>query len=211
MPSLTVENYVKAIYQICPEQESTPPATGQMAAALGVLPGTVTSMLKTLSESSLATYTPYEGVSLTPAGNAPGAARPAAASVDRAVSIAHARFELGRGPRRGRAHGTCGQRFAGGSHRTVSWAFPRSIRTATRSRGRMARLRRRSRLSATLAELQRRGAVSVDACERINRRNSCDTFRIRSSAGNARSVVANRPGSGVVSVEVEGQCHVAGP
>jgi len=30
----------------------------------------VTSMLKTLSESGLATYTPYEGVRLTPAGNA---------------------------------------------------------------------------------------------------------------------------------------------
>ena len=30
----------------------------------------MTSMLKTLSESNLATYTPYEGVRLTPAGNA---------------------------------------------------------------------------------------------------------------------------------------------
>ena len=45
-------------------------ATGQIAAALGVLPGTVTSMLKTLDESNLATYTPYEGVRLTPAGRA---------------------------------------------------------------------------------------------------------------------------------------------
>jgi DtxR family transcriptional regulator, Mn-dependent transcriptional regulator len=67
--SLTVENYVKAIYQIAAQQKE-PAATGQVAAALGVLPGTVTSMLKTLSESSLATYMPYEGVSLTPAGNA---------------------------------------------------------------------------------------------------------------------------------------------
>ena len=68
MPSLTVENYVKAIYQICLEQEGKPAATGQLAAALRVSPGTVTSMLKTLSESSLATYTPYEGVALTDAG-----------------------------------------------------------------------------------------------------------------------------------------------
>jgi DtxR family Mn-dependent transcriptional regulator len=68
MPSLTVENYVKAIYVICSERGDGAAATGQIAAALGVLPGTVTSMLKTLSESNLATYTPYEGVLLTPAG-----------------------------------------------------------------------------------------------------------------------------------------------
>lgn len=70
MPSLTVENYVKAIFTICSAQKGEPAATGQLAAALGVSPGTVTSMLKTLSESNLATYTPYEGVRLTPAGNA---------------------------------------------------------------------------------------------------------------------------------------------
>jgi DtxR family Mn-dependent transcriptional regulator len=70
VPSLTVENYVKAIYQICSEQQIDAAATGQIAASLGVLPGTVTSMLKTPSESNLATYTPYAGVSLTQAGNA---------------------------------------------------------------------------------------------------------------------------------------------
>ena len=70
MPSLTVENYVKTIFQICAEADEQPAATGRLAAALGVSPGTVTSMLKTLSESNLATYTPYEGVRLTPAGNA---------------------------------------------------------------------------------------------------------------------------------------------
>jgi len=67
MASLTVENYVKAIYQLAP-QSGAAVATGQIATALGVLPGTVTSMLKTLDESSLATYTPYEGVRLTPSG-----------------------------------------------------------------------------------------------------------------------------------------------
>jgi DtxR family Mn-dependent transcriptional regulator len=67
--SLTVENYVKAIYSAC-GASGQPAQTGQLAAALGVSPGTVTSMLKTLSESGLATYTPYEGVSLTTAGNA---------------------------------------------------------------------------------------------------------------------------------------------
>ncbi len=69
MPSLTVENYVKTIFQIC-AASGEPAATGQLAAALSVSPGTVTSMLKTLSESSLATYTPYEGVRLTAAGTA---------------------------------------------------------------------------------------------------------------------------------------------
>jgi DtxR family Mn-dependent transcriptional regulator len=70
LPSLTVENYVKAIYQLCAGQDDEPAATGQLAAALGVSPGTVTSMLKTLSESNLAEYTPHRGAKLTPAGNA---------------------------------------------------------------------------------------------------------------------------------------------
>ncbi len=70
MPSLTVENYVKTIFQICARTGGQSAATGQVAAALAVSPGTVTSMLKTLSESNLATYTPYEGVRLTPAGDA---------------------------------------------------------------------------------------------------------------------------------------------
>jgi DtxR family Mn-dependent transcriptional regulator len=70
VPSLTVENYVKTIFQICFAQSGRPAATGQIAATLNVSPGTVTSMLKTLSESRLATYTPYEGVRLTPAGSA---------------------------------------------------------------------------------------------------------------------------------------------
>jgi DtxR family Mn-dependent transcriptional regulator len=67
MPSLTVENYVKTIYQLAPGEKAAV-ATGQIADALGVLPGTVTSMLKTLDDSHLATYTPYEGVRLTAAG-----------------------------------------------------------------------------------------------------------------------------------------------
>ena len=64
LPSLTVENYIKAIFQICLTGEGQA-ATGQLAHALGVSPGTVTSMLKTLSEGNLVTYTPYEGVRLT--------------------------------------------------------------------------------------------------------------------------------------------------
>lgn len=70
MPSLTVENYVKTIYLLSQQGGVVEVATGHIAAALGVLPGTVTSMLKTLDESNLATYTPYEGVRLTAAGRA---------------------------------------------------------------------------------------------------------------------------------------------
>ena len=70
MPSLTIENYVKTIYEICSRQQDNPAATGQLAKALGVLPGTVTSMMKTLSASELVSYQPYEGVKLTPSGNA---------------------------------------------------------------------------------------------------------------------------------------------
>jgi DtxR family Mn-dependent transcriptional regulator len=68
MPSLTVENYVKTIFQIAGNQEGRPATTGQIAAALGVAPGTVTSMLKTLDAARLATHRPYEGAALTRAG-----------------------------------------------------------------------------------------------------------------------------------------------
>lgn len=68
MASLTIENYVKAIYLLSAGQEGRPAATGKLADALRVSPGTVTSMLKTLSESGLAEYVPYEGARLTEAG-----------------------------------------------------------------------------------------------------------------------------------------------
>jgi DtxR family Mn-dependent transcriptional regulator len=67
---LTVENYVKTIALIAgrDHQQGERVGTGELAAALNVSPGTVTGMLKTLSEASLATYTPYEGAKLTPSG-----------------------------------------------------------------------------------------------------------------------------------------------
>jgi DtxR family Mn-dependent transcriptional regulator len=55
---------------VCARSDNRPAATGELAAALGVSPGSVTSMLKTLAESGLATYTPYEGVRLTESGHA---------------------------------------------------------------------------------------------------------------------------------------------
>lgn len=68
MPSLTIENYVKTIYLLCDGDLAQSAATGKVAAALAVSPGTVTSMLKTLKETGLAEYMPYEGVRLTDAG-----------------------------------------------------------------------------------------------------------------------------------------------
>jgi DtxR family transcriptional regulator, Mn-dependent transcriptional regulator len=66
--SLTVENYAKTIYQLTASQDGRPASTGQIATTLGVSPGTVTSMLKTLDAARLATHRPYEGVALTRAG-----------------------------------------------------------------------------------------------------------------------------------------------
>ena len=69
LPSSTVENYLKAILQA---QNALAPAAlvpmGQLAAALGVVPGTATTMVKTLAESGLVRYEPYAGVRLTAAG-----------------------------------------------------------------------------------------------------------------------------------------------
>ncbi len=70
LPSQTVENYLKSIYlaeaALSPDRALVP--MGQLASALGVTPGTATTMVKTLAESGLAHYEPYAGVRLTPAG-----------------------------------------------------------------------------------------------------------------------------------------------
>lgn len=70
MSTLTIENYVKTIYSLVQKNMRQTAATGEIARALNVSPGTVTSMLKTLSDSGLASYTPYEGVQLTDSGRA---------------------------------------------------------------------------------------------------------------------------------------------
>jgi DtxR family Mn-dependent transcriptional regulator len=70
LPSQTVENYLKTIYlaQIAAPDQSALVPMGQLASALGVVPGTATTMMKTLAESGLVRYEPYMGVRLTPAG-----------------------------------------------------------------------------------------------------------------------------------------------
>lgn len=68
MPTSTVEDYLKCILA---EQQRSPGALvtmGQIAAGLGVAPGTVTAMVKTLADSGLLSYEPYSGVLLTDHG-----------------------------------------------------------------------------------------------------------------------------------------------
>src|SRR5438477_6082887 len=70
LPSSTVENYLKTIY-LGSSAPGEPPRLlpmGQLATALGIAPGTATTMVKTLAESGLVHYEPYAGVKLTRAG-----------------------------------------------------------------------------------------------------------------------------------------------
>ena len=70
LASSTVENYLKAIYlgvSSLPASERLLPM-GHLASALGVAPGTATTMVKTLADSGLVEYEPYAGVALTSAG-----------------------------------------------------------------------------------------------------------------------------------------------
>lgn len=70
LASSTVENYLKTIYlgvaALDAPQRLLP--MGQLASALGIAPGTATTMVKTLAESGLVRYEPYSGVALTSAG-----------------------------------------------------------------------------------------------------------------------------------------------
>ena len=66
MPTITVENYLKHLYLLQRGGELV--AMGKLAAAVGVTPGTATSMVKTLHEAGLTHYESRAGVRLTPAG-----------------------------------------------------------------------------------------------------------------------------------------------
>lgn len=68
MPSITVENYVKTLWV---EEQSRPRKLvpmGRLAAAMGVTPGTATTMVKTLEKAGLVRYEPRGGVRLTAGG-----------------------------------------------------------------------------------------------------------------------------------------------
>lgn len=79
--SSTVENYLKALYKAQAalgvlgvldgndhDEGAHLVPMGRLANALGVVPGTATTMVKALSESGLVDYEPYAGVRLTSAG-----------------------------------------------------------------------------------------------------------------------------------------------
>lgn len=70
LPSQTVENYLKTIFlaQVALSDDKELVPMGQISASLGVVPGTATTMIKTLAESGLVHYEPYLGVRLTAAG-----------------------------------------------------------------------------------------------------------------------------------------------
>ncbi len=66
MTSSTVENYLKAILHL---QEANGMTTvGEVARDLGVTPGTVTTMMRHLSERNFVDYTPRKGLRLLPSG-----------------------------------------------------------------------------------------------------------------------------------------------
>jgi DtxR family Mn-dependent transcriptional regulator len=70
LPSSTVENYLKAIYLggVSQDRSERLLPMGHLATALGVAPGTATTMVKALAEAGLVLYEPYAGVALTSAG-----------------------------------------------------------------------------------------------------------------------------------------------
>jgi DtxR family Mn-dependent transcriptional regulator len=68
MPSSTVEDYLKQIYLLQQEAPGGLVPMGKLAAVMSVVPGTATSMIKTLADSGLVSYEPRTGVRLTNGG-----------------------------------------------------------------------------------------------------------------------------------------------
>jgi len=67
MPSATVENYLKQIYLLSKESPGTV-AMGRIAKRMEVVPGTATTMIKSLERAGWIDYIPRTGVELTDAG-----------------------------------------------------------------------------------------------------------------------------------------------
>lgn len=68
MPNKTIEDYLKAIYQVDVDEDGA--GTTELAERLGLAPASVTGMLKKLAAQDLVTYTRYQGVELTNTGRA---------------------------------------------------------------------------------------------------------------------------------------------
>ncbi len=67
MATSTVEDYLKTVL-LAEGRDSRLVGMGRISEDLGVAPGTVTAMVKTLAQSGLVDYEPYAGVRLTAAG-----------------------------------------------------------------------------------------------------------------------------------------------
>jgi DtxR family Mn-dependent transcriptional regulator len=68
MPSSTVENYIKRLYLEQQRSADRLVPLGRLAAAMGVVPGTATAMVKALDEDGLVHYEPRSGVRLSRSG-----------------------------------------------------------------------------------------------------------------------------------------------
>ena len=68
MATSTVEDYLKHILLAEERAPEARVSMGQIATALGVAPGTVTAMMKTLADGGLVEYEPYSGVRLSAPG-----------------------------------------------------------------------------------------------------------------------------------------------
>lgn len=66
MPNQSTEDYLKGIFQL--QKDGKAVATSELARHLNIGDGSVTGMVKKLSDRKLIRYTPYRGVFLTPAG-----------------------------------------------------------------------------------------------------------------------------------------------
>jgi DtxR family transcriptional regulator, Mn-dependent transcriptional regulator len=70
MASSTVEDYIKHIYLVSEKSGKDEVSMGRVSEALGVVPGTATTMVKALNDAGLVDYSPRVGVHLTPQGRA---------------------------------------------------------------------------------------------------------------------------------------------
>lgn len=69
MPSSTIEQYIKTIYSLQPKISDQMVQMSRLAEAMGVTPGTATSMVKHMSSQELVNYQPRKGVRLSDKGS----------------------------------------------------------------------------------------------------------------------------------------------
>lgn len=68
MISSTIEDYVKRVFILQQESQGETVSMGRLSAAMGITPGTATTMVKGMADDGLLEYQPRVGVKLTPRG-----------------------------------------------------------------------------------------------------------------------------------------------